>query len=319
MHNGEAYSEHGQGTPIVSVVVATHNRETSLKVTLAAMSVQEFQAPWELVVVENACSDGTLRMLASLAAILPLRVLSEPRRSKSRAVNRALEMVRGRLVVFADDDVTPTRRWLGEYAKALDKYPEARVLCGKIIPQYPPNTPTWVTKSMFMSQVLGAFFPPQGEGWLLSPWLPFGANFAAHHEVFDNERLRLDLGPSEDSDLMSEDTEFMRRLRSKGERFVYLPKAEVVHRLEECHVSLDALRERIFRLGRSLIVQEEEIDIPDLVGSTDNPYETLLKRSYCHGQLFQLRLKGDLAGASKIIAALGGTEEEERRACALRQ
>lgn len=90
----------------VSVVVPTHNKADRLRLTLRALARTVPDAPFEVVVVDDLCTDTTGAVLAEAAAAgLPLRVVSGPRRGRAAARNAGAAAARGRLLVFLDDDI----------------------------------------------------------------------------------------------------------------------------------------------------------------------------------------------------------------------
>ena len=84
----------------VSVVVCTWNRAALLAKGLEAIAALDVPAgcEWELVVVDNACTDDTPAVLERFAERLPLRRVSEPRLGLSRA-QRIVEGHGGRITL----------------------------------------------------------------------------------------------------------------------------------------------------------------------------------------------------------------------------
>ena len=89
--------------PLVSVVVPTRNRAAMLRRAIDSVAAQTF-AGFELLVVDDASTDDTLQLLASLPDPR-LRVLTSPCAGGApRARNRGVAAARGRFVAFLDDD-----------------------------------------------------------------------------------------------------------------------------------------------------------------------------------------------------------------------
>ena len=296
-------------TPCVSVLLPTHNRAEILRDTLSCLSEQLIDFTWELLVIDNACTDGTQRVLKEMQSSLPLRVLHEPHRGKSRALNLALTQATGELTVFTDDDVRPARKWLSEYLRASRKYPDSSVFCGPISPIFPQDTPVWLQTHSYTAESFGNFHPSSGERYLPPPLLPFGSNFAVRSTALQGMRMREDLGPSEESDLMSEDTDFLKRLRLRAPAFVFLPDAGVGHYLRREQIELPWLFERAFCLGRSLIVESDVPDVEDSpmpCGDGEAGYfECGMRINYHYGQLYQLSLSGGSYKGQLVLEAIG--------------
>ena len=89
--------------PDISVVLATYNRAALLPRAIASVLAQE-GARFELIVVDDASTDGTPAYLATLADPR-IRVISAERNlGPSGARNRGLAAARGDIVAFLDSD-----------------------------------------------------------------------------------------------------------------------------------------------------------------------------------------------------------------------
>jgi glycosyltransferase involved in cell wall biosynthesis len=89
----------------VSVVLPTRNRAGRIARAVESVIAQTFRG-WELIIVDDASTDGTPDAIASLAARDP-RIRSERMESPAGAAvarNRGIALARGRFVAFLDDD-----------------------------------------------------------------------------------------------------------------------------------------------------------------------------------------------------------------------
>ncbi|HJW89415.1 MAG TPA: dolichyl-phosphate beta-glucosyltransferase [Anaerolineales bacterium] len=104
-------------TPFLSIIIPAHNEEQRLPATLeqviSFLQSQPFKA--EILVVENASQDGTLRMAQEFAQELQrlepagaaeMRVLQEPRRGKGLAVKLGMLAARGQYRFMCDADLS---------------------------------------------------------------------------------------------------------------------------------------------------------------------------------------------------------------------
>lgn len=102
--------------PEVSVVVPARDAQGTLGATLAALAAQEYAGAWELLVVDDASSDGT----AALARAAGARVVALERQvGPAGARNAGLAATAAPLVLFTDADCAPAPGWLAEMAAAL--------------------------------------------------------------------------------------------------------------------------------------------------------------------------------------------------------
>jgi glycosyltransferase involved in cell wall biosynthesis len=130
---------------IVTVAVCTWNRAALLDRTLARM--RELHVPagaeWELLVVNNNCTDHTDAVIARHAGPLPLRRIAEPKPGLSYARNSALAAARGAYLLWTDDDVLVEPDWLVEAVAALDRF-GADGFFGRVFPWWElGHPPAW--------------------------------------------------------------------------------------------------------------------------------------------------------------------------------
>jgi glycosyltransferase involved in cell wall biosynthesis len=91
------------GPPDISVVLATYNRRQCLPRAIASVQAQD-GVRFELIIVDDASSDGTLAYLATLADPR-IRVITRDRnRGPSAARNAGLAAARADIVAFLDSD-----------------------------------------------------------------------------------------------------------------------------------------------------------------------------------------------------------------------
>lgn len=118
----------------VSVIVSTRNRREAMTRLLGQLEhlVVPAGLRWELIVVDNASTDDTAAMLASLHTSLPLRVMREGVPGLSRARNTGIAAARGDLLLFTDDDCLPDARWLATVDDEFARAPMLDVLGGRV-------------------------------------------------------------------------------------------------------------------------------------------------------------------------------------------
>lgn len=96
-------------SPIVSVVIPTHNRHSSLSRTLEALNRQTIDADaFEVIVVADGCHDSTGERVRAFGAPYRLFLLEQPGLGAAAARNLGAAKATGRFLLFLDDDVEPT-------------------------------------------------------------------------------------------------------------------------------------------------------------------------------------------------------------------
>src|SRR3982074_1756325 len=112
----------GDGTPEVSVVVASHDRPARLAALLEALRAQELgRDAFEVVVVDDGSAPGTAAVLDAERnrGELDLVVLRHERaRGPAAARNAGWRRARASLIAFTDDDCRPPPHWRPRAAAA---------------------------------------------------------------------------------------------------------------------------------------------------------------------------------------------------------
>ncbi len=105
-------------TPDISVILPTHNRVALLPRAIASVLAQTDVA-FELIVVDDASSDGTAQYLATLSDPRLRVITAQTNLGPSGARNRGLQAARAPVVAFLDSDDTYRARRLAAPLAAL--------------------------------------------------------------------------------------------------------------------------------------------------------------------------------------------------------
>jgi GT2 family glycosyltransferase len=108
---------------VVSVIMPIRNGERWLHDQLEALSAQTYDAPWEVVAVDDGSTDGSRRMLEDWQHKLPLRITETADRSGINvARNTGRRFACGELLAFCDGDDVVAPDWLEELVSAAMGY-----------------------------------------------------------------------------------------------------------------------------------------------------------------------------------------------------
>jgi glycosyltransferase involved in cell wall biosynthesis len=143
-HLGDAWSGPGPDRPTVdearlpfiSVVIPTaFQRVDLLARCVAAVCAQEYPS-FEVIVSDNRPDDGPERAdhWRRLMADPRVTVLAEPLTGSSAARNRGIEVARGEIVAFLDDDAVPVPGWLLAVGRRFALEPETDAVTGLLLP-----------------------------------------------------------------------------------------------------------------------------------------------------------------------------------------
>ncbi|MEO7996796.1 MAG: glycosyltransferase family 2 protein [Gemmatimonadaceae bacterium] len=236
----------------VTVAVCTWNRQELLRQTLEEMTKLSIPAglEWELVVVNNNCTDATDDVLASFASRLPIRRLFQPVPGLSNARNLVTLMKTGEYIIWTDDDVLVAPDWLQNYVKAFDALPEASVFGGPVEPWFPNTPPEWLEKTW--SSIANAYASIDYGNELLPLShlrVPFGANMALRADCMHQFPFNPALGIRPGSRMGGEETDVVRRALASGATGWWIPDARVKHYIPPARQTLKYLREWYYAYG----------------------------------------------------------------------
>ncbi|MGD8495333.1 MAG: glycosyltransferase [Gemmatimonadales bacterium] len=218
----------------LSVAICTWNRADLLAQTLERLTELEIPAglEWELVVVDNNCTDHTPRVLDDYAGRLPLVPVSETEPGLSHARNRAVAVASGDLIVWTDDDVLVDPGWLRAYRDAANRHPHAIFFGGPVEPWFEGTPPAWLREHFDL--VANAYavrdLSPEPFRFAADPGrLPFGANYAVRREAQLRHPYDPDLGRRAGSMVGGEEIAVLMALLEEGAEGWWVPGARVRH------------------------------------------------------------------------------------------
>lgn len=207
----------------VSVVIATYNRREILKRTLSPLLAQDFPPDaYEVIVVVDGSTDGTLEMLKSFEHHPSLRVLAQPNKGQAAAINAGILIARGDIVLFLDDDILCGPQVVAEHARA----PRIGKSCLAFGPVLAPEEAADSLVQAWVRSFSDEFFERQvlenpDHGWYECLAC---ANTSAPRTVL------LGVGGLDESFTRGNDYELGIRVLREGYRFTYLPEC-ITHQL----------------------------------------------------------------------------------------
>ncbi|TRO83357.1 glycosyltransferase [Desulfuromonas acetexigens] len=243
---------------MISVVLATHNGEKTLPITLDAFCQLELpEIGVEFIVVDNASNDSTSSIIKEYLEKIPLKYFYERRKGKVFAINKGLEEARGDLIVLTDDDVVPVKSWLSAFLIAANQHPEAALFLGQIRPYWLGHPPTWLKQLTDIGRSCGCTPITMPEGNV--PYhLAKGANMLVRKEVFQKVTLREDLWIAGQDAAGGEDTDFAKKAYELGFGLWFTPNAKIAHIVQPREMTVRAVWKRYYRIGRSIAAVQSE-------------------------------------------------------------
>jgi len=251
--------------PFFTLVVATYNRAAELEACLSNLAQIEpvAECEHEVIVVDNNSGDETRTVVERAAPRFDgrLRYAFVGRQGKGHALNHGIDIARGQVLGFTDDDARVDPKWLCAAAAGLREFPRAAGFGGRVVAKWAVAVPRWISLEgpyrLHKCAISGHDLGPrpriykQGDPYMP---LPVGVNLFVRRETFARHGgFRTDLWPGED-------TELGLRLWRAGEEIVYLPEAVVVHPVDVARLSKAYFRSWAHDKGRSMFRMEALLD-----------------------------------------------------------
>lgn len=236
----------------LTLLICTHNRWQLLEQLLNSLNAASRPESWEIgvLVAANACSDETHQFLQiypsqpSTNAWLKIDWFAEPIAGKSHALNSAIKRVEGDLIALVDDDQRIATDFLINLSKLADRNQDISIFCGKLIPDWDGTEPAWMRQGPYTIYPLPVpyFEPAKKECAIFEGDLPPGGNLFVRREVFDRAGgFSTELGPQGHNLGGGEDTAFILKALSIGERILYSPDVVQFHYVDPARLKLGFL------------------------------------------------------------------------------
>jgi len=130
----------GPCAPVISVVIATHNRSHDVLENVEALLPQCVGQPVEVIVIDSASAPAHAEVLENLKAREGLSFIRLDEPGVARARNRGFEAGRGEWIALLDDDAVPRPGWVEAaiiHAARCDV--QTAILAGRVVPRWPDD------------------------------------------------------------------------------------------------------------------------------------------------------------------------------------
>ena len=128
----------------ITAVISAWNRKQAVAANVAALKAGS-RVPDQIVVVDNASTDGTAEMLRREHPDVDLAVMAHDRCGACETFNIGFKLARGDAVAIMDDDVEATEDWLARLEEHLLSEPETTAMISSRIVE--PGMPEAYTRA----------------------------------------------------------------------------------------------------------------------------------------------------------------------------
>jgi glycosyltransferase involved in cell wall biosynthesis len=239
---------------MISLIIPTFNRAVLLKRALdSALNVDYSPADYEIIVVDNGCSDATQAVVQDAQDSHPphkINYIREERLGLHNARHAGVWAAKGDILIFTDDDATFAPDWLRAYAAAFDAHPEMVAAGGPVRASWDAPPPNWLVEFMGEGKTFGilSLREPYDHFRLNSDGEFFGVNMAIRADVL------FELGgfnPEAFGDIWLGDGETGLNYKLWKHKLLigYVPEALVYHHIPRERMTIEYLRLRMANQG----------------------------------------------------------------------
>jgi GT2 family glycosyltransferase len=215
----------------LSVIIPCYNAEDTIGDQLQALVEQQWSEPWEIIVVDNRCTDGSMSIVQHYQSRLPnLRIVkATERQGQPYALNTGAKAAKGGSLVFCDADDAVGEGYVAAMGEALMRH--ELVACGFDVERLNAD---WVRRSHGNLQQAGL------SQYKYPPYLPHSGGGA----LGVRRTLHQEMGGFDETLPILHDTDFCWRLQLAGVKLHFVPHAVV-------HVRYRASLRGLYRQARS--------------------------------------------------------------------
>ena len=226
----------------LSIVIVTHNSISPVEKCLRSLEEHPPGGEYEVIVVDNASSDGTTELIRDSFPFVRL-VANEDNRGYSKGVNQAFLESSGRYFLILNPDIVVGKDSIDGLVRFMDANPEAGIAGSKLV--FPDGTVQdscrafYTIRALFLRRTFfGRIFPKakalrehlmsdydhaeaREVDWIIGACMIVRREDVAKVGLMDERFF-----------LYFEDTDWCYRMKQHGKQVWYVPESEMVHLYE---------------------------------------------------------------------------------------
>lgn len=209
----------------ISVIIATKDRPKKLRSCLKSLLVST-NTPLEIIVIDQSKSRLTQMVIESMHS----KIIKHHRvsfTSKSKSLNIGINLARGSLLAFTDDDCIVDKNWIRSIKNCYAKHKDISLCFGQTKAFKPENNIGKICPSTFKKtpNIFGVTSAP-GEHWIN---VGFGNNMTIKSNVIKQLRFFNELLGPGTIGKAAEDAELILRALLLNHKIGYEPKSIIFH------------------------------------------------------------------------------------------
>lgn len=218
--------------PDVSVIIVSYNTKNLTLDSIKSVLREGSSLEKEIIVVDNASTDGSLEELARLGRKIKL-IKNHKNLGFSKANNQGIRVARGKYILLLNSDTKVKKNAIAQLVEFAEGKSDAAVVGPKLL-----NPDGSVQPSVFRLPTVGLAIRQYwlGERGLLDKYVPESPEDAVQVECLVMAAFLITPVALKKVGLLNEryfmyyeDLDYCRRVKEKGLKIYYLPRSEVIH------------------------------------------------------------------------------------------
>ena len=255
----------------ISATVCSYNRASALKNCIESLINQDFQGPYQIIVVDDGSTDTTKEIVESFDARIPDDVeFTYVRHPKNKGLgaarNTATVHALAEIVAYTDDDVVVDTKWVQKIYDCYQAHPEAVAAGGMV-------------RNGLTNSMIAEIGQQIVTGRLLESVDEHGyTEFLVGNNQTYRKKAVEDVGGFDESLIYGGDEAWIQgRLLAQGKKMVFDPAILVTHYQRS---SIPSFLKQYYRYGFGLYITKEKLRLDQSIKSMLSKKETLATRVY---------------------------------------
>jgi glycosyltransferase involved in cell wall biosynthesis len=212
---------------MISVVVAVRNEVNHIQDCLQSLFTQDYQEPYEVIVVDGMSTDGTYEKLTRLQEQYRFVLLKNEKFNAAAGRNIGINNSTGEIIAFIDGDAIAATDWLKQIQTTFEHTDAVGVGGPDLLPPGSSRTARMIGYVMTSAFARGGRFNPSTQHTTSEEekyvyHIPT-CNLALERDVFTI------VGLFDESFVKGQDLELNYRIVTTGHKLLYSPNIKVVH------------------------------------------------------------------------------------------
>lgn len=230
----------------ISLIICTKNREEMIADVFKSAAKQSLDSlKYEVIIIDDSTNDKTRKLAENYPDFIYMQNNSS---GLAASRNTGLELSKGKILVFIDDDVIFNENYLQnilEFFNNSEFKPD--FVGGRTHIKFLAQKPDWIEGSL-LGMLAYSDYGNEPKFYDEHPkHCPYGCNMAVKRECLD----KIGGFSSSDCSLENEDIILADKLKKSGYNLVYCPQMEIQHKMPASRLTYLYYKKRYYEQGKS--------------------------------------------------------------------